>query len=108
MDTLDKVVGGLLESIVKYDEITKIQLIAIIDTLSREYLIELVKKIKHANNKDSISNMLAKYPALSVDNILIYYVATKNNHEYIALIEDLEELTHFHKLLALISINKNN
>ncbi len=108
MPTLNKIVEGLLESIIKRDAITKIQLIAIIDTLPRENLISLVKKIKLANNKDSIGNILTKYSALSVDNILIYYVTTKNNHEYIVLIEDLEELTHFHTLLAFVSLNKDN
>lgn len=106
MDTLKKTIVGLLEiqEEFKQNKIVEIQFLSIIDIMDENNLQQLIIELKKQRTIQDVLKVLEMYKGKKVDNILIYRVSTQQRHSYIILIEDLEELYSFHKILAIIKM----
>ncbi len=108
MNSLDIIIIDLLKNRIEFEnsaisEMHFLSMINVVDDIKFKALLNILIRLEDI---EEVISVLSQFPNNSPDSILIYNAKTINNFSYIVLIEDLEELYSFHKLLAIIQLTK--
>lgn len=108
MDVLQKIIINLLDGIGVFekDKIEHLQFLSMTDVVENEDYDNLIIKLRGIKKANQVFEVLKEYTSDSSDSILVYSALTQKGHNFIILVEDLEELYSFHKILAVIKIDQ--